>query len=377
MVLFGMNTNGCRVENCTFVDSIENPTSFMRIGSMVNTGFADSITITGCTITGGGIGINLAGQAQDIRSVCNVATHNVLYNQFATSIAVSNQTDVLVEKNELYDVLSNSDFMLRILNCYGNTRILSNKVYTSHGAQALGVSNAVGTAAQHALIANNMVVCADDGLANQQNTPFNIIGGNWMDIVYNSVKMNAPERNNVAAATFGGATLSNSRFVNNIVACYDDANYAFNYVPGTQGATNTINHNIYFSNGYILNKRTGGNYSTLSAWQAAVEMDSNSVSVDPTFLNGSLVDLRTFNRLVKGVGMPLSNVTTDMFDTLRSTVAPCPGAFEFVSLYYDFEVEALLNPALDNCDTGSRPDTPTTSRATDGTGWVPSALSST
>lgn len=350
MVLFGMNTNGCRVENCTFVDSIENPTSFMRIGSMVNTGFADSITITGCTITGGGIGINLAGQAQDIRSVCNVATHNVLYNQFATSIAVSNQTDVLVEKNELYDVLSNSDFMLRILNCYGNTRILSNKVYTSHGAQALGVSNAVGTATQHALIANNMVVCADDGLANQQNTPFNIIGGNWMDIVYNSVKMNAPERNNVAAATFGGATLSNSRFVNNIVACYDDANYAFNYVPGTQGATNTINHNIYFSNGYILNKRTGGNYSTLSAWQAAVEMDSNSVSVDPTFLNGSLVDLRTFNRLVKGVGMPLSNVTTDMFDTLRSTVAPCPGAFEFVSLYYDFEVEALLNPALDNCD---------------------------
>ena len=66
-------------------------------------------------------------------------------------------------------------------------------------------------------------------------------------------------------------------------------------------------------------------------------------------LNGTLVDLRTFNRFVKGKGTPVATVTTDMFGTARSTTTPCPGAFEFVSLNYDFEPEALVSPDADVC----------------------------
>lgn len=349
MILLSDISNGCRIENCTLIDSLENPTSSMRIGAMINTGFANNLVISGNTIYGGNVGVDVTGQALDMRSQHNRLRRNIFYNQFSSAIALTNQSNIIVEKNELYDVMSNSSYVLRVMNCYDTVRIMSNKIYTSHGAQALGVSNAIGTAALPALIANNMVVCADDGTANQQNTPFNIIQGQWMDVVYNSVKMTAPERNNVAAATFGGGTLTNSRFLNNIVTCYDGSNYAFNFVPGSSN-TNTIGHNVYYSEGHILNKRTGGTYTTLAAWQAAVEMDSNSVSLNPTFLNGSRVDLRTFNRLVKGVGTPIATVTTDMFDTVRSATAPCPGAFEFVSLFYDFEPEALLNPVADNCD---------------------------
>ena len=349
MVKLNEYSTGCRVENCTLIDSIENPTSSMRIGAMINTGFADNVIVSGNTIYGGNVGVDVTGQATDFRAQHNRLSRNIFYNQFSSAIALTNQSNITVEKNELYDVMSNSSYVLRVMNCYDTVRILSNKIYTSHGAQALGVSNAIGTAALPVLIANNMVVCADDGMANQQNTPFNIIQGQWMDVVYNSVKMTAPERNNVAAATFGGGILSNSRFLNNIVTCYDQSNYAFNFMPGTQ-TSNIIGHNVYYSEGHILNKRTGGSYTTLSGWQAAVEMDSMSVSLNPTFLNGSRVDLRTFNRLVKGVGTPIASVTTDMFDTLRSTTAPCPGAFEFVSLFYDFEPEAMLSPSADNCD---------------------------
>ena len=349
MVLLGAGSTACHIEGCTLVDSLVNPPSSLRIGAMINTGFANNVRITGNTIVGGEVGINVNGQASDMRSYHNQVVGNFTYDQFASGIRITNQSDVTVRKNEMYDVLSNSSYVLRVMNCYDTVNILANKMYTSHGGQALGVSYAMGTSALPVLIANNMVVCNDDGIANQQNTPFNIIQGQWMDVVYNSVKMNAPTRNNVATATFGGGALSNSRFVNNIVTCYDESNYAFNYMPGSD-VTNTIGYNVYYSNGYILNKRTGGSYTNIDAWKQAVAMDSLSVSLDPTFLNGSLVDLRTFNRLVKGVGTPLTTVTTDMFDTLRSTTAPCPGAFEFVSLYYDFEVEALLNPEADNCD---------------------------
>ena len=352
MVLLGQGSYACHVEYCTLIDSLENPPSSLRIGAMINTGFADNLRIIGNTIIGGEVGIDVSGQADDVRAQHNRVERNFTYNQFASGIRVTNQSNITVYRNEMYDVLSNSSYVLRVMNCYDTVHILANKMYTSHGGQALGVSYANGTAALPALIANNMVVCADDGSSNQQLTPFNIIQGQWMDVVYNSVKLTAPERYNVAAATFGGGTLTNSRFVNNIVTCYDESNYAFNYIPGS-ATNNTIGHNVYYSRGYILNKRTGGTYTTLDAWRAAVEMDSLSVSLDPTFLNGSLVDLRTYNRLVKGVGTPLTTVTIDMFDTLRSTTAPCPGAFEFVSLYYDFEPEAMLNPSPDNCDMPS------------------------
>ena len=284
-----------------------------------------------------------------MRSSGNVVRGNLFRNQYSSAVIVGNQSRITIERNEMYDVMSNASYVLRLLQCDDSVRVLSNKIYTSHGAQALGVSGMNGTQAVPALVANNMVVCEDDGTANQQNSPFNIIAGQWIDVVFNSVKLVAPERSNVAAATFGGANISNCRFVNNIVTCFDNVNYAFNFMPGSQ-TSNIIGHNVYYSEGYTLNKRTGTGYHTIEAWQQAVEMDSTSVMLNPGFLNGSLVDLRTFNRQVKGLGIPIATVPTDMFDTLRSTTAPCPGAFEFVSLQYDFEVESLVNPLPDNCD---------------------------
>ena len=130
-----------------------------------------------------------------------------------------------------------------VYECYGQTKVMANKVYTSHGASGIGVSNVHGTPSNHILIANNMIVCNDDGQSNQLTTPLNIIQGDWIDVVYNSVKMTAPMRNNVATATFGGGIINNSRFMNNIVACFDDANFAFNYLCNT--STNHVGHNVY------------------------------------------------------------------------------------------------------------------------------------
>ncbi len=349
LVKLGQNSVGCRFESCSFIDRAVNPQPARRIGAMVNTGYTNNILVENCKFRGGKIGIDVEGMASDVRASTVTIRRNTFHDQYENAIKAQNLTDVVIDKNEMYDVKTNASYVLFVNECYGNSRVTANKIYTSHGAGAVGVGKAVGTAAVPFILANNMVVCDDDGSSNSMSSAFSVIQATYADVVYNSVKMTAPTRRNVATATFGGGVLQNSRFVNNIVVCLDENNYALNFVPGSE-TSNTVNHNIYYTMGTNMNRRSGAYYPNLSAWLLVVEGDSNSVSVNPNFLNGTMVDLRTYNRQVKGVGMPLSTVTTDMFDTVRDPVATCPGAFEFVSLNYDFEPEALLNPVAESCN---------------------------
>lgn len=348
MVRLGMNTVNCRFEGCTFIDSVSNPVATLRITSLINSGFANNITIEGCTFVGGKIGVDLRGMATDARSYYNTVRNCDFYNQYECALDVENQTNVVVEKNEMYDVLSNTSYVLLLSECDGQSRIMSNKIYTTHGAGALGVSMAVGTPANRFIIANNMLVGQDDGSANLMRSPLNIIQANYADVVYNSVKLIAPTRNNTAAATFGGGTLTNSRFLNNIVVCQDNFNYALNYVPAS-ATSNEVGHNVYYSMGTTMNRKGSSRAFDMSEWMTMEPADSLSVKVNPNFLNGSLVDLRTFSRQVMGIGIPLTTVTTDIFDTVRGTTATCPGAYEFMSLPYDFEPVSMINPPDETC----------------------------
>ena len=348
MAKIGMNSENCRFENCVFVDSVYNPVPTLRINSMINSGFGNGITIDGCTFRGAKIGVDLSGMAMDVRSQNNTVKNSLFYNQYECALNVQNQTNVVIEKNEMYDVLSNTSYVLLVSECYGNSRIMSNRIYTSHGAGAMGVSNAKGTSTQRFLIANNMVVGEDDGTASLMRSPLNIIQTDYADVVYNSVKMRATSRSNIAAATFGGGTLTNSRFLNNIVVSLDNQNYAFNYIPGS-ATSNEVGHNVYYSMGTTMNRKGSSRAFDMTEWRVLEPADSLSVKLNPNFLNGSLVDLRTFNRQVKGIGIPLASVTTDIYDSVRGDSATCPGAYEFMSLGYDFEPEALVNPPLETC----------------------------
>lgn len=348
MVELGVNSVNCHFEGCLFADSVANPAANMRINALLYSGYANGLVVDGCTFVGGKTGVDLRGQASDMLSNNNSVKRSLFENQYEYAVYVSNQNNVVVEKNEMYDVMTNTNYVLMLNECRGASRVMSNKIYTSHGAGAIGLNSVIGTSTTHILVANNMIVCNDDGNANLMRTPLNVITANWTDVVYNSVKMTAPQRNNTATATFGGGTLQNSRFMDNIVVCLDNNNYAFNYMPGSS-TTNTVGYNVYYSLGAVLNRKAGASSTDLAAWQLSEPSDSMSISVNPNFLNGSRVDLRTFNRLVKGVGTPIAGVTTDMFDTLRGTVTTCPGAFEFSSLMYDFEPEGLVSPLAESC----------------------------
>lgn len=351
----GRNSSNCQFLNCTFIDS--NAVAWTNGGinnsaqALINSGYADSMLIKNCTFFGGKIGADISGAAADDRSTGNTIQFNNFTGQANSAISVVNQNHVFVDSNYCNDVLTNSSYVILAQHCYDGSRIVRNRVFCSKGACCIGVSDYHGTASQYAVVANNMVVSLDDGTTNMLTTPLNIIKGSYIKAVFNSVRMRANDRVNVAGATFGGDVITNSYFQNNVIATFDTSNYAFSFVPGTNASTLHVDHNCYYSESGVLNKLTGVNYTNLNSWMNAVPDDMGSVVGNPNYTNGSVcrVDLRSFNSLLRNVGTPVPEVTDDLYGSARNATHPSLGAYEVTALSVDFAPVEFVTPYEDYC----------------------------
>lgn len=344
----GRRSSNCQFLNCQFVDS---NTVTNSAQSLIYSGYADSLLVKNCNFFGGTVGVDVSGPASDDRSTNNTVQFNDFANQVNTAIRVVNQNHVLVDSNYCNDVLTNASYVILGQYCYQGSRIVRNRVFNTKGACCIGVSDFHGTASDYAIVANNMVVSLDDGTTNMLTTPLNIIKGSYIKAVFNSVRMSANERVNVAAATFGGDVITNSYFQNNVIATFDTSNYAFSFVPGTNLGSLHVDHNCYYSVSGVLNKLTGVNYTSLNSWMNAVPMDEGSVVGNPNYTNSSVsrVDLRSFNSLLRNVGTPIPEVTNDLFGSTRNATAPSLGAYEVTALSIDFAPVELVTPMAEYC----------------------------
>ncbi|MDY5969199.1 MAG: T9SS type A sorting domain-containing protein [Bacteroidales bacterium] len=325
----------------------------------IYSGGADSLTVDGCSFYRGTVGISGVGPAEDNLAKGLLVKDNYFTMQKNTAIEVRNQRGAVVEHNNVNQVSTNASYILLFRNCFGPTRIVRNTVYSTTGASCLGVTDLHGDSAAanraYAVVANNMLVSNDDGQSNMLTTVLNVIRGSFVKVVYNSVKLNAPSRGGIAAATLGGDTIYECLFYNNIVSCVDTANFAFNYIP-YEGGENYIGYNIYYSRSPLMNKYEGIGCATLGEWQNLCVADTASQQVSPAFLNATVTDLRSYSQNVKGKGLPIAEVSNDINDTVRHATNPCVGAFEFHLLSYDFEIADIVTPYEEYCGgNGSDP----------------------
>lgn len=354
LVRMGTSSTGCQFDECTFSETPDGnmAASFMAASALLYSGGADSMVVRNCSFNRGTAGISLVGPAQDNMAHGSTVHGCSFQNQGVNGIIVRNQVNAVIDSNTCNGIYANSSYAILLQDCDGATKVTRNTVYVTSGASCIGATNFFGSPAGYAVVANNMLVCADDGTSNMLTTPLNIITANYSKILYNSIRMTAPTRSGIAAATFGGGTLENSYFYNNIVACFDTVNFAFNYIP-TENATNYIGYNIYYSQSPLLNKYDGINCYTFANWQSHCSMDGNSQNVNPAFLVSTPTDLRSYSQNVKEHGVPFVEVTDDMFGTTRNATAPCVGAFEFSALPYDFEILEFLEPYDEYCEAPS------------------------
>ena len=349
LVRMGAGSSNCQFLNCTFVDSLGLQAYMPE--ALLSTGYADSVLVEGCTFYGGKVGIDVIGAAPDNRSTGNVVRSNELASQLNTAISVVNQDRVLIDSNMCNDVRTNASYVVLCQYVYDGSRITRNKVYSTKGASCIGVSDMHGTASQYCYVANNMLLSLDDGSTNQLTTPLNMIKGSYVKVVFNSVRLRTHTHVNVAAATLGGGVINHCYFQNNVVGAFDTLSHAFAFIPTSTSADNVIDHNCYWSTSGILNKYSGVNYSNLNAWTRVVTMDVGSVMCDPGFTNSSisLVDLRSFNALLRNVGVPIPGIVDDIEGTIRNATAPSLGAYEVAPLSIDFKPEAIITPFAQYC----------------------------
>lgn len=338
-------SSDCHFVSCRFVDSNAN-----QLTQLIHSGGADSLTFEKCTFYRGQVSLALTGEAADSRALYNRVHGCTFITPRFSAIEAKNQTRVVIDSNYFDNAQTNDRYLLRVQYCDGASKVTANRIYITKGAGALGASSVNGTAADRIVVANNMIEVKDDGSAISQMTPVNIMDAEWVDVVYNSVKFSAPTRNNIASVVFGahGSSIENCRLLNNVLIILDENNYALNYSPLTS-TTDTVGHNIYYATGSILNRYNDQSCANMAQWRQNVPSDINSVIFKPDFLNAWRADLRTYNRQIKGVGVPVSTVSTDMFGTQRGIDSTCAGAFEFSTLLYDFTVSTLYEPLDEYC----------------------------
>lgn len=342
-------SRACQFLNCHFTEVTGATSDGTRsvVSSIIYSGGADSTLVQGCTFEQGRIAVNYTGPSADNHASYNRAIGNTFTNQRDNAVIVRNQWDAVVDSNYMNNVHTNTSYVLLIQDCSGQLRVTRNKIYTDKGAGCIGISTITSSGSQPALFANNMLVCNDDGTSNTINTPFNIISATNTKFVFNSIKMTAQSRTSTVATSLGGGYMSGCTFQNNVVACFDSMNTAFSYA--TYGGTSTVSNNVFYSTGMSLCKYNGADALTLAQW-ATYSGDNTSANINPAFANSNRVDLRTYNVVMKQVGVAGTGVTTDMFGNVRDAQSPCPGAFECPSLNYEFEVVEVVSPLGSFCE---------------------------
>ena len=339
-----------RFEGCQFIDSSASRNTMLT--ALLFSAGTDNLRVSRCYFYQGFTGVSLVGPSSANPASGNNVSGSTFANQVTNAINLRNQYNAVIDSNSMNDVQDNQSYLLLVQDCSGaQLRITRNRIYSSRGAGCMGITGLNGMLSGSAVVANNMITSLDDGSANVLKPAFHIITADYVKFVYNSVKLVAPQRNGIAAASFGGPGVNHCDFYNNIITCYDHSNYALDYTPNTSsGAVNNIGYNIYYSTSGTMNRYSGTACPALGDWRTFMRSDGNSLSGDPHFLGSTPTDLRSYNDIVKNHGTPVSEVGIDLFGTQRNATTPCIGAFEFVALNYDFEISQLLSPLNEYCD---------------------------
>lgn len=120
-------------------------------------------------------------------------------------------------------------------------------------------------------------------------------------------------KNNLISITRGGSGVKHAFYVN--VPTLDietDFNDYYINAPGNQNFTGYFN----------------GNRSTLADWKTATAQEINSLNVDPAYTNPSAANYTPLAASLDNEGTPV-NIVSDINGSVRSTVSPDIGAYEF------------------------------------------------
>lgn len=309
--------------------------------SGTGTPFNDSLnTFSNNLFNNGSIGIYMNGVGALSLEEGTVISNNSFINQTSKGIQMGFQAAARIDNNTFttnstYNLYAAIDGNL----LQRNMTILRNKISNSP-SRGIYLVDCTGLAGIHSIVSNNFIQCND-------STGISLVGGDFQDIVYNSVNITGGTASRAMAASSltSGIVIRNNSFANN------GGGYAYTVDDNTSVNFITSDYNNLYTSGANVGRFNGTNAATLADWQLASGRDTNSVSGDPLYVSST--DLHSNSTVMQNTGTPLFNVNSDIDGDSRDLLTPDIGADEYAPLIHTVHTTFMLSPVDNSCESNA------------------------
>jgi trimeric autotransporter adhesin len=247
-----------------------------------------------------------------------------------------------------------------------SSNVISNLSSLSGGSSVVGIELTTGTINSNILVSNNMIsAIAGWGFSNMSIVgirlgKYTLTGG--VKLLNNSIATNMGSVS--IGQQMSGACISLANYASYPITIKNNLLYSNTYNSGSNGSrfyclhstvTNSVvdevDYNNYYAEGSqdVMGYIASSTYTNLAAMQAGFGQNLNSVSMDPAFtssVNLHIDPTVPANSLLKGYGIPLTQVPIDIDSQTRSLSNPDIGADEFtVTANCNSASGGILSPA--------------------------------
>ncbi|MFC2111304.1 T9SS type A sorting domain-containing protein, partial [Bacteroidota bacterium] len=267
---------------------------------------------------------------------------NQFINQYQTGINVYCQVAPFISKNIISTNTTNSNFTGILLDvCQNNPRIIGNEILKPNNGGGVGIKiqQCDGSTGNEGMVINNYIHMNITGTGSGINN----FQTNYFNYYYNSVNITGTATSSESINV--GAGSSNLVLKNNI---FSNKSFGLAFSSNVNTGITLDYNNIYTIGSYIGYWLGTGNVTTLAAWKTASSQAVNSVSINPMFVSNNNPNIT--NWALDNLGTPITGITTDIYDSIRSVSTPDLGCVEFSSPPDDAALSEFVNPINSSCE---------------------------